>query len=147
MYISTMVVSFWPIRLLKRRLINHLSNLQEIYQPTSYLATCKWGVRIWKVIKWVIDVRSAIFLTAAWLLRYFKKNRCCYTCTWPARYHCSRWQRPCSLYFRSDSGALEGRKPLQSSMTIAVTRSRPRLSSSSALHRYRRPWMAKQTAA
>ena len=32
---STMVVTFWPIRLLKRRLINHLSNLQVIYQPNK----------------------------------------------------------------------------------------------------------------
>ena len=34
-YYSTMVVTFWPIRLLKRRLINDLSNLQVIYQPAN----------------------------------------------------------------------------------------------------------------
>ena len=32
---STMVVTFWSIRLLKRRLINHISNLRVIYQPVT----------------------------------------------------------------------------------------------------------------
>ena len=86
---STTVVTFWPIGLLTRRLTNHMSNLQVIYQPVI-------AAHAYKVIMWAeyLDTWSEIFPTAAWLVHCCKKNHC--FCMQLKRYY---WRRETMLIY------------------------------------------------
>ena len=119
-YSSTMVVTFWPIRLLKRRLINHISTPQVIYQPTSYLSTCNCG---------------------AWLAHCCKKNR--HFCTSLRDIATADDEERAHLFVCQILGALrEGNRSAY--LRLMAGQSRPYLwTYSSSFHRYWWLWMAK----
>ena len=100
---STMVVlMFWPITLLKKRLINHIS-------------TSKWGVRVQgNLVGGVIGCQVSKFSTAVYCLQVELSFLCL------ERYRYSIWQRPCLFHCWWDSRSPEERKRFQSSPRLPL---------------------------
>ena len=93
---------FWPIRLLKKRLINHIS-------------TSKWGVHVQgNLVGGVIGCQVSKFSTAVYCLQVELSFLCL------ERYRYSIWQRPWLFHCWWDSRSPEERKWFQSSSQLPL---------------------------